>query len=136
MILSRKVVIWSGIIIMTLFALINRIQSYMNAEFVYADASKIFSADDEHLYSLSFEYHGKPYIIYRQFSAAVDISKKTELLIENEMPKNAIPFDFFRYIVFAIILAIAFSGIWIIFLQSFFPKQKKFYFFKKKVTNE
>jgi hypothetical protein len=138
MIVSRKVVVWSGIIIIILFAIINRIRLYMNSEFIDGTVTTIVlpkeksSEEDKYLHEIVFEYKNKTYKYDVQFFTLPDNDEKVKVMIPNGKPEDFTLFDFSHFILISIIFLVAISGLWIIFLQSFFPNQQEFYFFKKR----
>ncbi len=138
MIVSRKAVIWSGIIIIILFAVINRIHLYMNSEFVAGSVTTIVvpneksSKEDTYLYEILFEYGNKTHKYDVQFFIPPDNDEQIKVMIPNGKPEDFTLFDFSHFILTPVILLVAISGVWVVFLQSFFPNQKEFYFFKKK----
>lgn len=142
MILSRKTVIWIGIIIIVLFAIINRVRLYMSSEFVEGTVTTLFipkgisSEEDKYLHEIIFEYKNNLYKYKVQFFSIPNKDEKIKVMIPNGKPEKFTLFDFSHFILIAIILIFVLSGIWIIFLQSFFPKHKEFYFFKQKEIDE
>ena len=136
MIVSRKAVVWSGIAIVILFAIVNRVEAYRHSDVVWADVKRVFSEKNDYMYCLSFEYQEKSYIDYHPFSSAVDTTKKMKLLIPDNNPGEVILFTFFDFFFAAIVMCILISGLWIMYLESFFPKNKIFYFFTKKEESD
>ena len=138
MIVSRKAVAWIGIIIIVLFAIINRVRLYMNSEFVEGTVTTLFipkgisSEEDKYLHEVIFEYKNNPYKYNVQFFSTPDNGERINVMIPNEKPESFVLFDFSHFILIAIVLIFVISLVWIIFLQSFFPKQQEFYFFKQK----
>jgi hypothetical protein len=55
-----------------------------------------------------------------------------KLLIRDNNPQEVVLFTFFNFFFSSIIMCILISGLWIIYLESFFPKNKEFHFLTKK----
>ena len=125
MIVPRKTVIWSGIVAVILFAIINRVRLYVNSEIVFAEAY----LDGV---SIKFQYKGDTFIYDCKYAANKDTSLPIKILIPFQTPGDFIVFDFMNFIFWVILLVIFMSGGWILFLQSFFPKRDKFFLFKTK----
>ena len=124
MVVSRKKVIWSGIIIVILFAIINRIRLYVNSEIIFAE--------NLYNYYLTFQYKDIKYTYDYKSSAETDESLPIKILIPFETPEDYVIFDFHNFVLWVIFVVIFLSGGWILFLQSFYPKRDKFFLFKTK----
>ena len=122
MIVSRKQVIWGGVIIVILFAIINRIRLYMNSEIVLGHV--------EYNSNLVFQYKGNTYIY--DYESSTETISPIKLLIPFDSPIDFVIFDFPHFLLWVILIVIFISGGWILFLQSFYPKRDKFFLFKTK----
>ena len=129
MIVSRKTVIWSGIVAVILFAIINRVWLYVNSEIVFGKIEKHYDKD---VYFLEFQYKGDTFVFNDESLTEADESLPKKVLIPFETPKNYVIFDFHNFAIWIILIIIFMSGGWILFLQSFFPKRDRFFLFKTK----
>lgn len=136
MVLSRKTVIWSGVAIIFSFAIINRVRLYINSEFIDATIEVTIYEnshnEQQNLYEIIFEYDNNLYKFETQFFTHQNNNEKIKVMIPNGKADNFVIFDFSHFILIAILLACIISAGWVIFLQSFFQKEKEFYFFKSR----
>ena len=132
MIVSRRKVIWSGIIIVILFAIINRVRLYVNSEIILGKIERNYEDEDVDNYNLTFQYSGNTYTYNYKSSIEIDETLPVKILIPFDSPEDFVVFNFHNYVFWVILIVIFMSGGWILFLQSFYPKRDKFFLFRTK----
>ncbi|MDR0368248.1 MAG: hypothetical protein LBH82_03800 [Bacteroidales bacterium] len=131
MIVSRKTVLWSGIVIVALFAIINRVKFYADSDVVYADLHLVASSDTEYLYQFSYKYQEQIHYADYRFAFEQNTDRKKKLLINKHFPQQIFLFTFTGFFLSVLIISFFAFALWIAFIESFFPKHKQFYFFNK-----
>ena len=133
MIVSRNTVIWSGVVAVILFAIINRVRLYVNSEIVLGKIERNFEKQGK--YFLMFQYDGNTYIRDFYSQRERDEALPIKVLIPFQSPNDYVIFEFLHFVFIALLLIVFMSGGWILFLQSFYPNRERFFLFNTKKKN-
>jgi hypothetical protein len=121
MTISKKYIIVFGIVIIWLFALLNRIDVYCTSEIVLAK-----SFQSEHITALIFRYNGVMYQKIIENNILSEDDTNCKVLIKRKNPNNFIVLNFWDFAFGVIIVSIFVSFVWLLFAHSFFEDIETF----------
>jgi hypothetical protein len=121
--IPKKYIVILGIIIIWLFALLNRIHVYNISETTSARAYKSILLGK---FVLVFKYKGITYEKLFEKDHSLEDSRYYKLLIKRGNPNNFILFTFWGFLFDAMIVSGFITLVWLIFVQVFFEDIESF----------
>jgi hypothetical protein len=130
MTLSKKCITVLGIVIIWLFALLNRIHVYCISEVIPAE---VYQMRYSMSFVLEFEYKGITYQKIVEEDVSLDEDIDCKLLIKRENPNNFVVLNFWGFVFDIIVVSIFATLVWLVFVFTFFEQIERFHLrFRKK----
>ncbi|MDR0604655.1 MAG: hypothetical protein LBG80_10170 [Bacteroidales bacterium] len=117
MIFSKKCISVLGIVIIWLFALLNRIHVYCISEVIPAKSYQMKYSES---FVLIFEYKGITYQKISEEDIFLDEDTDCKVLIKREDPNNFTVLNFWDFVFGTVVISIFLTLVWLIFVLSFF----------------
>jgi hypothetical protein len=122
MTISKRIITILGIVIIWLFALLNRINVYNMSEIVPAKAYKLLTDN----FVLLFKYKGITYEKIIEDDIPLEDNRDYKLLIKKGNPDNFILLTFWGFAFDIVIISVFITLVWLVFVQVFFEHIESF----------
>ncbi|MDR2408504.1 MAG: hypothetical protein LBE13_10415 [Bacteroidales bacterium] len=114
---SKKCISVLGIVIIWLFALLNRIHVYCISEVIPA---KVYQMRYSASFVLIFEYKGVTYQKISKEDILLDNDTDCKILVKGKDPNNFTVLNFWDFVFGTIVISIFLTLVWLIFVLTFF----------------
>jgi hypothetical protein len=114
---SKKSISILGIVIVWLFALLNRIHVYYISEVIPA---KVYQMRYSESFVLIFEYKGIAYQKISEENIFLEDDTDYKILIKRKNPDNFTVLNFWDFVLGTVIISIFLTFVWLIFVLTFF----------------